>query len=109
MLFRSRDAGAVLRAEEALDRRVRSLLEARRAIAEAEARVKEIEAELLEAMVAHGAVAAEGPGWRVQVVERAGAPRWKDIATALGASPEVIEAHRGAATKYLRWKEVKDE
>lgn len=108
-LSRLRDAGAVLRAEEALDHRVRSLLEARRAIAEAESRVKEVEAELLEAMVAHGAIAAEGPGWRVQVVERAGSPRWKDIATALGASPEVIEAHRGAATKYLRWKEVKDE
>ncbi len=105
-LSRLRDAGAVLRPDEALDRQIQGLLEARDAAKALEARIAESEAVILEAMASAGAIRIESEsGWSATVVERPGSVRWKDVAEALGAGPrqDLVEQHRGAPARYLRW------
>lgn len=105
-LSRVRDRGVVLRPDQALDAQVREMLAAREHVRELEARVKEAEAALLEAMAAVGAVRVESlSGWTATLVERSGAVRWREVAEALGAGarPDLVEKYRGAASRYIKF------
>lgn len=110
-LVRIQDRGVVLRPDEQLDLQIRDMLAAREEIRRLEARIKEAEAALLEAMVAAGALKVESAsGWSATVVERQGSVKWKEVAKELGAEarPDVVERHKGPPSKYLviKQKEV---
>jgi predicted phage-related endonuclease len=80
--------------------------DARQALKAAEGAKELAEQELLAAIGEHQAIV--GTAGRMSMTERAGSPAWKRIAEELGATPGLIEQHRGQSIRYPRWTAAKE-
>lgn len=101
-----RAAGGLLTATSDVEEIAARLASARAARAAAEA-AEEIAANELRAAIGD-AEGIEGRGWRATwKAPKAGAPRWKDIATALGAGdrPELVAQHTAAPSRRFLFTE----
>lgn len=96
---------ATVAVEGELDQKVKELVQAKQLIKTLEARIKEIEAELVDYMAQHSAIRAKGTSWTATIIDRTGNVAWKEVAMALGANdhPELLEKFRHSNVRYVRF------
>ena len=103
-----RERGAMLRATPAAEEIAARLADARARKSAAEAD-EELAANELRAVIGEAA-GVEGEGWRATwKAPKSGAPKWKDIATELGAEgrPELVARHTAPPTRRFTFTEKK--
>jgi predicted phage-related endonuclease len=109
-LDRLAKATATVQADDAMEAVGRSLAALKRQESEAKAGIAGLSQELTRMM--DGAAAkrvAFSSGAKALVIDKAGSISYKAVAEKLGATPEILEAHRGDRVRYVLFTPAKGE